>query len=98
MRREERAEGDLIGGDKAGRGLSEAYEWPGVCEPKALHEDTAPEAAFRSRTCSLTGKPSPIKLSPLTEFMINPSIPNLSPFPVPSDLSPLPTEHFIRVR
>ena len=99
MRREERASGALIGGNKAGWGLSTAYELPGFCEPaKALHEDRAPEAAFRSRIWSLTGKPSPIKLSSLTEFMINLSIQNLSPVPVPSDLSPLPTEHFIRGR
>ena len=98
-RREEGASGALISGNEAGWGLSKAYELPGFCEPaKGLHEDTAPEAAFRSKTWSLTGKPSPIKLSSLTEFMINLSIQNLRPFPVPSDLSPLPTEHFIRVR
>ena len=96
MRREERAAGALIGGNKAGWGLSTAYELPGFCEPaKALHEDRAPQAAFRSRTWSLTGKPSPITLSSLTEFMINPSIQNLSPVSVPSDLSPLPTEYFV---
>ena len=34
-----------------------------------------------------------MKLSPLTEFMINLSIPNSIPFLVPSDLSPTLTEH-----
>ena len=34
-----------------------------------------------------------MKLSPLTEFMINLSIPNSIPFLVPSDLSSTLTEH-----